>query len=933
MSTGRTGERMNHPAKSRTGGSEAPVRVRLPDARLVIIVIVLAWATILLNDVARSAELSDAGAWPSMVDRLLAAPIALTDVSDLRAYAAPVGLAAMLIFCCVRRRPAAGADEKEVSRGGRWTRRVPEALMLVVWIASIASALVNETWEVSRGYLFSLTAYLAWVIVLSRVLNAISPGRLLAAASVVGALAAALSLWHLYALGERFFQLPVGPVTVTAGLGAFLGAMGGAWLLGWLSTSENEGTKRGARTPKGAGFENALWAGVFTVIAVWMLWAAGRRGAFLGLFTAWLVAGTAVIWYRFQRRAVRGALAAVLLVFVVAAAMYVRQQTQSTARVASVPLKIRYTYWQHMAKMIPRKPLLGYGPDYFACRMTTEMAPIRAEMPHILHGGVDYDAHNEWWQAFFELGIPGGAAYLALPLVVAFLALRAWRRSNDRARRAALLACAAGLIEIVVAETSSINLRYFILSPWYWTLIGVTLALLRPASTQGSLSADRGTSGFLPLRIGCAVGAATILVVVAQDVRAARYHAMGRSHLSRDDQEAVDHLQKALGRFGSNRWLSTRTYLATARTNLLRRARLNPDGTISLPNAAATQPSTSGLAEGEESNVARMGREAVEAWDVVYRRAAGYVDTGFRLAEAQMLAGDLPAARETLEHYLTRIDPYDKQANILQMEIGNLAPDAQLECVLRSLRSDRWDMQLLTRVQALLKEPAIAAQWPGRVARARADVRREDETTWEDRLAPEVLRVEAFRVLEQGDLSAANEAQMAAADAYRALAAKDSRLRRLTAAEADTWYLAARFIFDLDAGNYLEAFRRVVQAERFATEGLRTERIPDPPANVPYVGGKVMPLEAPESLRDLWRFSAMMYLATKGDPRQITLRIQWSLPPDQNSTTATRGELGRIAAELVARLSTLPEVRRPENFGRLVELARQYSPPATNRPS
>ena len=114
-------------------------------------------------------------------------------------------------------------------------------------------------------------------------------------------------------------------------------------------------------------------------------------------------------------------------------------------------------------------------------KTTTALSRQRAEEPRILHGTIDFDGHNEWLQAAFELGIPGALIYIALPISVLVVAGRGWREATG-ARRIILLALMAGLIEICVAEASSVNLRYSILPGWFWTLMGLTLAISRQGS-------------------------------------------------------------------------------------------------------------------------------------------------------------------------------------------------------------------------------------------------------------------------------------------------------------------------------------------------------------------------------------------------------------------------------------------------------------------
>lgn len=899
-----------------------------------LVVLALTWATLLLCDVATGqadprarpagSASSDGNGWPTLFSRLLAVPIKLTDVSDLRVYAIPMCLAGMLIVLSVLPRVPRKSEEY-VENKTKLPKRIPsdsvslprvrrphmiwssfigfEGLLLIVLCGALASSVFNDTWELSRGYLFFLTCQMAWAVLLSRVVLHISLARLFAAGSLLAVIAATLSLWHLYALGERFFQLPVGPITITAALGALWGAMAVAWIAG-LRSSTSVNTK---------SLRSVLCAIVVASFALWMAGAAGRRGAFLAIFAAMVVVAGLLIWQGYPSKRVRAGLVAMVLLLAAGAGAYVRQQVLSPERVASVPLRIRFTYWSKALDMLRDRPLLGHGPDMFICDMTTALARKRAEMPTILHGEVDFDAHNEWIQALFELGVPAGLSYLALPLVAIGSAIGAWRKASDPIHRAALLACIAGLVDIVVAESSSINLRHAMLASWYWSILGLTVGLARNDERRASSFVEARHTA---LRVGGLALAVVLFFVVASDLRAALSHARGRSLMHRDDAAAVSQLDQALGRFGAARWISTRTYLGHSLSSMVRAVRLDPAAGASSDTQPALAPA--------DTAIQQTAERAVAVWTQLQQRAVGYLDTGFRLAEATMLAGENDAAVRLLREYLDTVNPYDKQANSLLASIGSLTPMQQLDTVIRSLRADRWDSNLLARATQAMASPAVDDAWPRRVREAMNDLKNADAASWQYPLAPEILRVEVFRLINQGDMRGAAELQLRIARAYHALAESNDDLRRKPLPEAESWYLASRFLFEVDPAQYAEAHRRMVLAENYAIQGLMIEKVRRPQPGAPYVGGKVMPLDAPDNLRDLWRFSAMMYLAVKGDPQQITLRITWSLPPDRHDTSQIQSELGVIAAELVQRLSVLPEQIRPPSFPRLVELARQF---------
>lgn len=883
---------------------------------------VLFSATILLCDVS---GVKPGEQWPWWVDRILAIPVQLTDLTDLRAYALPMGLAVLLGIVALKRN---GPSPGMVRHGGAWWFEVL-GLATVAW--ACLSAWRNGTWELSRGWVFGLTCGIGWAILLGRFCNVRDVFRVLIAGSMVAAAAGLLSLAHRQGLGERFFQLPVGPITLTASLGALWTAVATVWLASALAqrrelslvsiarreekTSKSPRKRHNDVMPPASTAPSAksiLWTIAVGVVSLLLLLAANRRGAWMGLLAAWALVGGIVLWERWRSRGRRSLLVIAALIALTGAGWYVRGQARSTDAAVSVPLKVRSIYWGKMAEMIPQSPIWGFGPDQFVVKMTTALSRQRAEEPRVLHGTVDYDGHNEWLQATFELGIPGVLLYLSLPVAAAIGGWRQWRRSEG-VRRVLLLALVAGLIEVCISEVSSVNLRFPFVQAWYWTLLGLTIAMSRADGSNGE-TRESPSVGFAA-RGACLLTAIFIVAIVAIDLRAAMHHAQGRALLNNKDAQATRELELATGRFGAARWLSSHTYLAASFSNQLR----------PIYSVATSQPSSDSSTT-MKSVAADLGRRAIDAWSDVFRVCPGYLDTGFRLAEAQMMAGDIAASRRTLETFLNDLNPYDRQGNILQIQIGGLDPTGRLECIRRALRNDQMETVFVTTANECLASADVASKWPGRVAQALRDVAGPSESAWQDSLAPETLRIEAFRLIGLGDYAGAERVQFAAAQAYEKLASRSAPEQRRWTAEADTWFLSAQFLFGLNPTKYAEVFERICRAERCVIGSLLTEAVPNADPNAELVGGRLMPLELPETLSPLWHFSAMMHLVMKKDPNQINLRITWSLPADQRSSDRTFAELGRLSWELVRIFETQPESGRPPSYPRLVELARQFSP-------
>lgn len=868
---------------------------------IAIMAFVLTWATILLNDVPERRRDAPEGPWPpSRISRLLTVPIPSTGMTDLRGYAVPTGLAWLLILLALGR----GSFRHVLDNGRVIVSRTPGAgdhssFLKTWWFESLAifavswsllSAIANGTWSISQGWIFSLACGCGWAILIARCASRQLAGTVIRVASVILVVSALMALWHRFAMGDAFFELPIGPVTITAALGALGTAFAAVWLYcATLFRSDHQQI-----TPA-----SVVWPIVTGAIFVALMAVAARRGAWIALVAALALTIGMATSIRFRGRPLHAALLLILVAGLLAAGIHLQQNVMSPRGTATATVQVRAAYWKHLLDRLPSKLLFGNGPDTFACEMTTAMALKRAEQPRFFRGRVDYEAHNEWLQSAFELGLPGFAAYIAMPLGVIAGAIRRWKHAPTESGAALRMACAAGLIVIFVSDSGSINLRHPILSAWYWTLLGVALALLRTAEDAPS-DAVRPRAR-RPLIRWLAVLAGTFLVLlVVMDIRRGMFHAQGRMAMSSDVEFARELFERSLGRFGIRNWLWIRSDLATLHSNRLRANR-----------------------RAEDSARRADGAPAIAAWREVYDACPGYPEAGYRLAEALFLTGDTEGARDVVSEYLRRIHPYDRMANLLRIQLGGLSMLDKLDGVRRALRSSPIDSFLagIALRELATNEPLEA--WSRLVEQARLDARKPDASEWIDSLAPETLRLEAVRQAAAGQLDAAAESAALAAEIYGVLAGQNSPIRRPVQVEADAWYLAARMRFDARPGQYKAAFEMIRRAEREARLELAAQ--PGRSPNQLDLSPVALRNRTPE-LRQLLRFSAQMHMVVGADPFEIARRANWSLPGQTHSQSQVDLELARMAAELVSALSTLPEAERPSTAPHLEQLARQAVP-------
>lgn len=861
----------------------------MPDAarstdRLLIAIATLALAasTLLLSRSATNPSIDDASP-PALAPfaGIITIPLPMPTASEIRIYVLPLALAALLLAAALAR------SEPSPIAPARWFERAA----LAVAVLAVASAMANQTWPLSRGWILLFGAGAAWAAMLCRRAATRTVAIILLGAAAVAIAAAALTLAHRQMFGIRHVRWPIGPIAVSSEVAA-------AWAAAALGAIIAFLPQRSA-LPARARLLTLAASSAVACAAITLLVVTERIAPAIAL-------GVAIAWaavLQFSGRSARRYLvpAGLTALIVAAGAAWLVSRADRAGS-----LSVRLAYWKTIADRFPGWTALGAGPDMFVVTSTNDLARARAETPHPLHGTLERSAHNEWLQAGFELGLAGGILYAALPLGALVAAFRAWPRAAPPAR-IMLAATSSGLVALVAAEAANVNLRYGTIPAWYWTLIGLTLALAGAGRTL------RPAPAWLPrrsvIRLAAAGLSIIVLLVTLTDISAAYAQARGDESLASDDLAAMRWYSLAAPRLGAEQWLKVRAGLAAAASNLARQS-----------SGAATQS-------------AAIRETAVAAWSELVHHCPGYHGAGGLLAEAQLQSGNSGAAQQTLAKYLEQIDPYDASANLLFAQ--TFAPDAptRLECLLRAARASAITGLMISQLQSTLADPAARSSWAARAAAAEADAAR-PEPEWKNPLNPEILRLEAARCSAAGDRASAARIGKLAADAYLKLYNDDNPRRRPAEAEADAFARAAEDLFRSDPSQYQTAYGLICNAERFAVLGGELEKLRNPDPNAEFVGGQVVPTDLSDIYRPLWRLSALLHLAA-GRVQNLELRIRSSLPEDRWSQAHIDAVWVELARELVAAFATLPPDRRPKHYDRLVRLASAApvaSQPASQRP-
>jgi len=260
-----------------------------------------------------------------------------------------------------------------------------------------------------------------------------------------------------------------------------------------------------------AGRGRARWT---TAMALMLpaLWLCGSRSAAVGA----LAVGVAVLAVARRTgtarpaRRLTPAIAAVLVV-AIAAAIASASLNPDEQGSATHSLQLRTLFLQTSVGMIASAPLYGVGVGQYL--------PRSAEfMPPALHAVYPFEnAHNFFAQQFAELGLLGGAAFMALVVAGLSAGWRSARAPGARPVVTGLFAATAGyLLTCLTGHPLLVPEAAF---P-FWVLFGVACA-------------DAPATGGLSPRLRLAAGAAGLLLLASLGLRAADYARLPRTPVER----------------------------------------------------------------------------------------------------------------------------------------------------------------------------------------------------------------------------------------------------------------------------------------------------------------------------------------------------------------------------------------------------------------
>jgi O-antigen ligase len=166
-------------------------------------------------------------------------------------------------------------------------------------------------------------------------------------------------------------------------------------------------------------------------------------------------------------------------------------------------VKWRLGMWNKCLRMVRDRPVFGWGVGAFPIRQARYFHPDvpGGSQEQVMQEGTSLseDAHNTYLQIAAELGLPGLALYLAIPITFFVTALRAVPRRRPGLRKAVLLATVAAIAAQMVSSIGNPAWEYAECSLFFWLMLGLGMAAAGVGERGAASAAPARRNGDSPL--------------------------------------------------------------------------------------------------------------------------------------------------------------------------------------------------------------------------------------------------------------------------------------------------------------------------------------------------------------------------------------------------------------------------------------------------
>ncbi len=670
-----------------------------------------------------------------------------------------------------------------------WLRGWPVGVVaLGLWVLLSAASALWSTDPPSALTQAALYGFgVAWALCLGLTLRAADARRVLIALAGVGAVAAGLCIAY-YRIRNPYHRpgFPLGnPSLLGAAMlpplaiafSAVVASLGRLW--------------RG----DGAAVGRVAAAAVLWVVVAACFLLADSRAAYVGVF----VAAAALLLTRSPGRW-RVGVAIALLVTASAAGWYLWSSREAIVMARGPTIRFRLYAWKYAAQLWWRRPVSGIGAGAFVRVAGALSARDRMLDPAAFMAELVEHAHNELFEVLTEIGLVGGAVFLAGWLAVLTTALQSTGR-DQAAHRGLRLALAAAIVALMADAMFGVSLRLPGVPAVFYTLIGVLWTLSRGDETPTSPMVASPPRANPRAALGLLLLALVFTALAGMDLRGVRAeYAAVRALQVGDDTKARDQSQLAA------RWLLDPVRRLISRERAVRARYDAARKALSeyLRRRPITPQPASAPAEVEalRQRAIRLAQQAYRAAAVlsVDAPALGYLAAyGARLAEqlAELYRDIDPQLAErwmlrAFENWRVhrQLRPFDPQA-LLALTRYPLLPADHLGLLRDALRAGLPSAAWKTALRQLERRPDFDRLVNEILATVGPYGPQTDADTLMLVRVPETLRLGAWAQADRGRFDQALQLALRASALYRVLAARLPAMRAVALTEAGEFALLA----------------------------------------------------------------------------------------------------------------------------------------------
>ncbi len=702
------------------------------------------------------------------------------EIRDLFFHLGAAALTVVMGLVFLLRPPSYALESQHVLDFKRQAQN-PIAWFVLLLFISLVSSFFSESPDISMGGVILRLITFGWWLPLALLLQPQQAQRLAWLMAGVLALVATISLyyWVQRDLAEYELYLGIGVtprLMFPMGNSTLLGAcmlpgvfIGMSWLTIRQASDNSKGPSRSAN----------LYLGIpIALLCLWVVYLTSGRAAQIGV-----IAGIFMMLIALVSKSRRLIVVLIFVMVAVAGINYVDNLRVSGVmgdRSHSIRSRLNYE-WPYAITLWSQKIVGGHGEGGYTMKTGPLVRNQQLEDPNVL--AIDSfrwtaHAHNEYLELLANLGLAGAISFLAALLLTFWQALR-WLDRSDQSGvgRGLVIALMAALFAMAVEEGASVSLHKPGYPPLFFTTWACLFALTRSAWGT-SAPAEKTQNSERNVRI---LGAASLLFAIGIGYAGVQHWRGTRAQQHANELRKANEYEGAIAQhdFAGNNILDplqriiARQNAVEARVVVFSR---QVEAVVSAPETVDAPQITDKMMEDArdafilwsalDKAVPRFMDMSHIAWRLEFARSRAFARkndtqraTACILDYAALLARCRADEPFTLP-YLQRLWSDYVVLTPDQQVIPSLDPRLRWQWLREYLRRNEIDPSVQTMIRSLMRYPIAMQVFNDFVNIATQDAEK-DPNEWNDKLAPETLRLGAEIAKLSGQPNALNFADTA----------------------------------------------------------------------------------------------------------------------------------------------------------------------------